>query len=89
MRLKIVTDTARMFVGVAMEPDEPSLLARAREGDRTAAELLVRRHLRDVFEVALRVLGDRDAAEDAAQETFVNVLRALPHFRGTRRSGRG
>lgn len=82
VRLDNVTETARVFVGVAMESDEPSLLARAREGDRTATEVLVRRHLRDVYEVALRVLGDRDAAEDAAQDTFVNVLRALPRFRG-------
>lgn len=71
-----------MVASVAMPADEPSLLARAREGDRAATELLVRRHLHDVYEVALHVLGDRDAAEDAAQDAFVNALRALPRFRG-------
>lgn len=62
--------------------DESSLLERARSGDREATELLVRHHLRDVYEMTARVLGDRDLAEDAAQDAFVNMLRALPRFRG-------
>lgn len=72
-----------MVLNFAMKSsEEPSLLERARRGDRDATELLVRAHLRDVYEVTLRVLGDRDAAADAAQDTFVNALRALPRFRG-------
>lgn len=69
-----------------MEPsrdiDEPALLARARGGDVAAVDLLVRRYLPDVYAVALRALGDRDLAEDAAQDAMVNALRALDRFRG-------
>jgi RNA polymerase sigma-70 factor (ECF subfamily) len=62
--------------------DEASLLARARNGDRDATELLVRRYLRDVHDLAVRVLNDRDLAQDATQDTFVNALGALHRFRG-------
>jgi RNA polymerase sigma-70 factor (ECF subfamily) len=64
--------------------DEPelALLEQARAGDRTAQETLVRRYLEDVYRVTLRLLGSRDRAEDATQDTFVNALQALPRFRG-------
>ena len=44
---------------------------------------LVRRHQTRVYRVALRMLGSRADAEDAAQETFVQAWRALGHFRGS------
>jgi RNA polymerase sigma-70 factor (ECF subfamily) len=77
-----VSETARLTVPLATGVDDTSLLARARSGDREATELLVSRYLRDVYEMAARVLGDRDLAEDAAQDAFVNALGALHRFRG-------
>jgi RNA polymerase sigma-70 factor (ECF subfamily) len=62
--------------------DDASLLSRARSGDREAADQLVRRYVRDVYETTARVLGDRDLAQDAAQDAFVNALGALGRFRG-------
>jgi len=61
---------------------ERLLLDRARAGDRAAQDVLVRRYLADVFRVTYRLLGSRERAEDATQDTFVNALQALPHFRG-------
>jgi RNA polymerase sigma-70 factor (ECF subfamily) len=58
------------------------LIARARSGDRDATELLVQRHLQSVYNLTARVLSDRDLAEDAAQDAFVNALGALHRFRG-------
>jgi RNA polymerase sigma-70 factor (ECF subfamily) len=62
--------------------DEGSLIARARTGDREAQELLIGRYVRDVYGAAIRILGDPDLAEDAAQDAFMNALRGLDRFRG-------
>lgn len=40
---------------------------------------------RPLYQVCLRVACDPTDAEDARQETFVEVLRALPNFRGEAR----
>lgn len=66
----------------AARPDEAALLTRARAGDAGAIDALVRRHLRDVYAVALRVLNDRELAEDAAQDALVSALKGLGRFRG-------
>jgi RNA polymerase sigma-70 factor (ECF subfamily) len=71
-----------LTVPLATEVDDTSLLTRARSGDREATGLLVGRYLRDVYEMTARVLGDRDLAQDAAQDAFVNALGALHRFRG-------
>jgi RNA polymerase sigma-70 factor (ECF subfamily) len=62
--------------------DEGSLIARARTGDREAQDLLIARYIRDVYGAAIRILGDPDLAQDAAQDAFVNALRGLARFRG-------
>jgi RNA polymerase sigma-70 factor (ECF subfamily) len=62
--------------------DEAALLERARAGEPEAREQLVRHYLDDVFRLTSRILGDRDLAQDAAQDTFVNALGALHRFRG-------
>jgi RNA polymerase sigma-70 factor, ECF subfamily len=65
------------------EPDrDEDLVRRFRGGEPGAFTELVRRHQQRVYSLCLRVLGDPDAAEDAAQETFLTVLRKLEGFRG-------
>ena len=51
-------------------------------GDRDAFAILVERELPGVIRVCYRVLGDRDDAEEAAQEAFVSAYRSLPAWRG-------
>ena len=77
-----MSEIARSNAEHATEVDEASLLSRARNGDRAATELLVRKYLRDVYELTARVLSDKDLAQDAAQDAFVNALGALHRFRG-------
>lgn len=66
----------------ASSRDEASLIAEARAGDRDAQDALIALYLADVHELAARVLGDRDLAQDAAQDAIVNALNGLARFRG-------
>lgn len=66
----------------AAASDEARLLADARTGDPEARERLVARYVADVYDAALRVLGDPELAADAAQDAWVNALGALGRFRG-------
>jgi RNA polymerase sigma-70 factor (ECF subfamily) len=62
--------------------EERSLVARAREGDPSAFDEIVRRHYRRVFKLAYRVLRRREEAEDVTQEAFLRAfsrLRQLSH----------
>jgi RNA polymerase sigma-70 factor (ECF subfamily) len=52
-------------------------LARAHRGDAWAFDALVRAHQRPVYSLALRMLSDRHAAEDLAQEVFLQLYRSL------------
>lgn len=73
-------------VGAAGIADEDrGLVDRARAGDVRAFEVLVQRHQRWVFTLALRMMGDRGDAEDVAQEVFLKAYRGLQGFRGRAR----
>jgi RNA polymerase sigma-70 factor (ECF subfamily) len=55
-------------------------LVRAAAGDRAGLAALVHAHQRAVYSLALRMLGTREAAEDLAQEVFMELggkLRSL------------
>jgi RNA polymerase sigma-70 factor (ECF subfamily) len=61
----------------AAQPMPDSLLAQARAGDRDAFATLVRAHQGSVFSIGLRMLSRRDAAEDLAQDVFLQLYRKL------------
>lgn len=61
-------------------PDD-TLAARAAAGDDSAFEELVGRYQARVFRLACRLTSDT-AAPDVLQETFLQVYRGLPSFRG-------
>ncbi|MCS6798292.1 MAG: sigma-70 family RNA polymerase sigma factor [Myxococcota bacterium] len=64
---------------------EPSWLARARRGERDALERLARETLPYVQRLLGRLLGPRADLEDLVQNVYVELLRALPGFRGDSR----
>jgi RNA polymerase sigma-70 factor, ECF subfamily len=70
-----------------MHPDDVTsetdarLVRRARDGDRSAFEILVRRHLRAAYAVALAELADSRDAEDAVQDSFITALERLDDCR--------
>lgn len=62
--------------------DEMRLIASAKAGDLESFNMLVLSYQNLVYNVAFRILGDRFAADDAAQETFISAFRKLGSFRG-------
>ena len=60
-----------------------ALIERVALGDRAAFAALYDATAAKLFAVALRVLGDRQAAEDAMQDTFVKVWGAAGRYRRT------
>jgi RNA polymerase sigma-70 factor (ECF subfamily) len=63
---------------------EQALVARARQGDPSALEEIVRGHASSVYRIVAGHLG-QDEAEDATQEAFVHVQRGLATFEGRAR----
>jgi len=66
------------------EETDATLAARARRGDPSAFEEIVRRHQHRVYNLAYRMLRSRDDAEDVTQEAFLRVLERLPNVRDDR-----
>ncbi|MBP9501571.1 MAG: sigma-70 family RNA polymerase sigma factor [Candidatus Promineofilum sp.] len=62
--------------------NEESLIQQAQKGDIVAFNRLVVQHQEMVFNVAYRIMGDPDVAEDVAQETFITAYQSLRTFRG-------
>jgi RNA polymerase sigma-70 factor (ECF subfamily) len=65
--------------------DDVVLVQRCLEGDQAAYEPIVRRYQRVLFNVALRMLGDYAAADDATQNAFISAYRKLASFDPNRR----
>jgi len=63
-----------------MHGSDAAAVARAREGDEHAFQLLVEQHGGSVFRLAYRLTGNRQDAEDVVQETFLRAYRELPRF---------
>ena len=71
----------------AHEPPEGDLVRRTRQGDPQAYGELVRRYQTAVFNVCYRLLGERAAAEDLAQEAFIRAYARLDTFDAARPFG--
>jgi RNA polymerase sigma-70 factor (ECF subfamily) len=69
-------------VAEAMDPAaEPvDIIAAAARGDLRAFEHLYRQFAPRVYGLCLRLTGQREAAEDCTQESFVAAWRALSRF---------
>lgn len=64
------------------EPADERLVSLSKDGSLDAFNSLVERHQSAVYNLCLRILGHRQAAEDATQEAFLSAFRALPQFVG-------
>ena len=65
-----------------MEPEDIELVHRSQGGDLGAFNHIVERYQTQVFNLSIRMLGDRSSAEDVTQETFTSAYGAIRRFRG-------
>ncbi len=70
------------FAETVPNPPDEVLVSSAQAGDREALGSLLARHQPWIFNIAVRMLWQRQDAEDATQDVLVKTLKALPGFRG-------
>jgi RNA polymerase sigma-70 factor (ECF subfamily) len=71
--------TGGMSAGI---PDaETALIERCQQGDAAAFDALVQQYSSWVYNLAYRLTGNPDDAEDVAQEAFVRVFKAIRRYR--------
>lgn len=84
LALTVVLVAAAGVIPLARLPGaaDQELLQRFRSGDRRAFDEIVLRYQHRVYTLCYRWLGEREAAEDVAQDVFLAVFRSLEGFRG-------
>ncbi len=73
------------MLAIESQPTEEvnvALLNRCVSNDPDACNELFARYNRRIFNTAYRILGEEASAEDALQETLLNVYRGISNFRG-------
>ena len=61
---------------------EDILIEKCKQGDIEAFEQLIASYQKKVYNIAYRYMGNREEAEDLAQEAFIKVFRSIGSFRG-------
>ena len=64
------------------ETSNSELVRKSQLGDKAAFEQLVIRHQDLVFSLAYKLTGNREMANDVAQEAFIRAWKAIEKFRG-------
>ncbi|MDI6617961.1 MAG: sigma-70 family RNA polymerase sigma factor [Clostridiales bacterium] len=62
--------------------DEGLIIKRAQEGDLDAFEEIIGRYKKSVYNLCLRMLYNRNEAEDVAQEAFIKIYKGLRSYNG-------
>ncbi len=62
--------------------DETALIQEAKKGNVNSYNRLVIHYQQAVYNVAYRIMGEPQSAEDATQEAFISAYKALNRFRG-------
>jgi RNA polymerase sigma-70 factor (ECF subfamily) len=68
--------------GMTVGSTDDELVQRFKRGDLGAYSEFVTRYQDRVYTICLRKLGNKERAEEIAQDCFLKMYRALPNFRG-------
>lgn len=77
----VISEGRPAMPGGAEEAQEMLWISESRRGDAVAFNRLVLKWERRIFNLALRMLEDRDEAAEAAQEVFLSAYRNIRRFR--------
>jgi len=61
--------------------DDERLIAKTQEGDLFSFDHLVKKYQKKIYFLAYRMVKNRDAADDIAQETFINAYSSIKSFK--------
>ena len=64
------------------DADDRLLVAACLAGDKTAFDVLVERHRKQIYQVCYRFVANHEDASDLAQDVFIRAYRALDTFKG-------
>jgi RNA polymerase sigma-70 factor (ECF subfamily) len=67
---------------VDAQPDDQTLVRRAKEGDMSAYDELVKRYQERVYGTIYHMTSNHDDAADLSQEAFIKAYQALKSFKG-------
>lgn len=70
-----------------LQVEESHLVAALQAGEQSAYAELVERHSPTIYNLALRMMNDREEAEEVLQETFLSAFRAVGRFEGRSQLG--
>jgi RNA polymerase sigma-70 factor, ECF subfamily len=94
LRIIFATPTKHGVIGIELRRNMPvtepqhgedvnaALIERCISRDPEACSEIFSRYNRKIFNTAYRILGEESSAEDALQETLLNVYRGISSFRG-------
>jgi len=69
-------------VRAARDARDRRLVRRLKQGDERAFQELVQTYQDRIFGLVFRMIGNRQEAEDIAQEVFISVYRGIANYRG-------
>lgn len=61
--------------------DEKDLVYRAKIGDKEALNKLIEKYYDDIYSFLYRRMGNKAAAEDVTQDTFLKFIKSLPYYK--------
>ncbi|MCC5911761.1 MAG: sigma-70 family RNA polymerase sigma factor [Clostridiaceae bacterium] len=65
-----------------MDHDEKTLIEKSQKGDVESFEILITSYQKTAFNIAYRMLGNFEDANDITQEAFIKVYKSIDKFKG-------